>query len=443
VAARPVLPLSTDVVVSLLAIVAVALVGGLGPALLAAAVGGTLLNFFLTPPLYTFAVAERDNVVTLSVMVAVAVLVAGVVDRAAHRGEQATAARTEATLLASFARTVLTATDPLPRLLERVREAFGLDSVTVLERADRGWKVLSHTGPADAEFTGPEAADIDVQADPDIHLVARGHALAATDRRVLEAVAGQALLALRAQRLAERAATDRRHAETTELRTALLSDLGHDLRTPLTSIQAAIDGLRDDELKLSPCDIAELLATIDESTVRLRGLVNNLLDSSRLATGAITPQLCATGYDETLATALPGLADHHRVTVEVDETLPDVLADPGLLDRVVANLVDNALRHGAGAPVAVRASAHAGRVELRVVDRGPGAPRHSLEMIFAPFQRLGDRDTTTGLGLGLAVARGFTEAMGGTLTVEDTPGGGLTAVLSLPAASCSTTAATP
>jgi two-component system sensor histidine kinase KdpD len=339
---------------------------------------------------------------------------------------------------------VLTAADPLPRLLDRVREAFGLDSVAVLERTDRGWQVLSHTGPTDvAEFVGPDAPDVDVAAEPDIHLVARGHALAASDRRVLETVAGQALLALRAQRLAEQATAARRHAEATELRTALLSALGHDLRTPLTSIQAAIDGLRDDELELSPRDTDELLATIDESTVRLRGLVNNLLDSSRLATGAITPQLCATGYDETLAAALSGLADHHRVTVEVDDTLPDVLADPGLLDRVVANLVDNALRHGAGAPVAVRASAHAGRVELRVVDQGPGAPRHSLEMIFAPFQRLGDRDTTTGLGLGLAVARGFTEAMGGTLTVEDTPGGGLTAVLSLPAASCSTTAATP
>jgi two-component system sensor histidine kinase KdpD len=236
------------------------------------------------------------------------------------------------------------------------------------------------------------------------------------------------------------AAAAKRKAETTELRTALLSAVGHDLRTPLTSIKAAVGSLRDPELHLSEQDTKELLAAAEESADRLTGLVDNLLDSSRLATGAVEPNIRPVGYDEVVAIAMSGIDDRRLVEVDVDEQLPAVLADAGLLERVVANVVDNALRHGRGRqvndelPVAVRASAYGGQVELRVVDHGRGLPKGSDRAVFAPFQRLGDRDATTGVGLGLSVAKGFTEAMGGTIRVEDTPGGGLTVVISLPAA---------
>ncbi|MBB6374973.1 two-component system sensor histidine kinase KdpD [Pseudonocardia eucalypti] len=427
--------LSTDVVLFFLATVLVALVGGLGPALLAAVAGGLLLNYFLTPPLYTFTIAEQQNVITLVVMVVVAIAVALVVDRAARRSEQAAVARTEAALLASFARTVLTRADPLPRLLEKVGEAFGLPSVAVLEHAPdvpNGWRTVACTSPPDC--LRPEDAEVDVAVDVDVHLIGRGRPLAAADRRVLETVGGQALLALRAQRMAAEAAEARRQAEGGRLRSALLSAVGHDLRTPLTSIKAAAGSLRDAELRLSEADRAELLATVEESVDRLTALVDNLLDSSRLAAGAVVPRPRAVGYDEAVTLALAGVEGAYRVKVEIDESLPDVLADAGLLERVVANVVDNALRHGAGAPVAVRASAHADRVELRVVDSGPGVPRSAADGLFQPFQRLGDRDATTGVGLGLSVAKGFTTAMGGTLVAEDTPGGGLTVVISLPEA---------
>ncbi|WP_028924841.1 sensor histidine kinase [Pseudonocardia acaciae] len=429
-----VIGLSTDVVLFFLATVLVALVGGLGPALLAAVAGGLMLNWFLTPPLYTFTIAERENVITLSVMMVVAVAVALVVDRAARRAEQAAAARTEAALLASFARTVLTRTDPLPRLLEKVSEAFGLRSVAVLERsseAPSGWRYAACVGPPDC--LRPEDAEVDVAVDPDVHLIGQGRPLAAADRRVLETVGGQALLALRSQRMAAEAAEAHRKVEGAELRSALLSAVGHDLRTPLTSIKAAAGSLRDPELALSDADRAELLATVEESVDRLTALVDNLLDSSRLAAGAVVPLPKPVGYDEVVALALAGVEGARRVRVEIDERLPAVLADAGLLERVVANVVDNALRHGRGAPIAVRASAHADRVELRVVDSGPGVPANAVDDLFTPFQRLGDRDATSGVGLGLSVARGFTTAMGGTLTAEDTPGGGLTVVISLPA----------
>ena len=430
---RELVGLSTDVVLFFLATVVVALVGGLGPALLAAFGGALLLNFFLTPPLYTFTIAEDENVITLVAMVLVAVLVALVVDRAARRAQQAAAARAEAALLASFSRSVLTGPQPLPQLLDRVREAFGLTTVAVLQQRDGQWHTSACSGPPDC--TRPDQADVDVAVEPGIHLVGAGRTLAAADRRLLEAVAGQAFLALRNQQIAAEAAEARRRADATELRTALLSAVGHDLRTPLASIKAAAGGLRDPYLQLSDADRIELAVTIDESADRLTRVVNNLLDSSRVATGALRPELRPVGYDEVATLALRGLdpgVDPCRVRLEIDERLPEVLADPGLLERVVANLVDNALRHGAGAPVTLRASSHAEHVELRVVDEGPGVPTGRAEHLFTPFQRLGDR-THDGLGLGLSVARGLTEAMGGVLTAEDTPGGGLTVVISLPA----------
>ncbi|HEY7594819.1 MAG TPA: DUF4118 domain-containing protein [Actinophytocola sp.] len=433
--------LSTDAVGYFLVIVLVALVGGLAPAVVAAVLSGFLLNYFFTPPVHTLNIAETENLVTLAVMVVVAVLVALVVDRSARRSAQAAEARTEASLLSSYARTVLTHPHPVDRLLEQVKENFGLTSVALLERRAGGWERVACAGPSPCDQ--PDEADVDVPVTADVHLALRGRPLPAEARGVLETAAGQALLALRHQRMRRDAADAKRRAETTELRTALLSAVGHDLRTPLTSIKAAAGSLRAPDLRLSQEDSAELLATIEESADRLSGLVGNLLDSSRLATGAVRPMLRAVTYDEVVARALSGVDGRAAVAVDVAESLPPVLADPGLLERVVANVVDNALRHGRperpvapGEPaIAVRASAYSDRVELRVVDHGRGLPKGTAGTAsgteFAPFQRLGD--TSSGIGLGMSVAKGFVDAMGGTIRTEDTPGGGLTVVISLPA----------
>jgi two-component system sensor histidine kinase KdpD len=430
--------LSTDAVGYFLVIVVVALVGGLGPALAAAVLSGLLLNFFFTEPVMTLNIAETENSVTLLAMVVVAALVAIVVDRAARRTAQAIEARTEAALLSSYARTVLLSPNPLDRLLSKVRENFALSSVALLEKSSGEWRRVACVGPSPCD--GPDDADVDVVVTPDVHLALRGRALPAEARGVLETVAGQALLALRQQRMTAEAAEAKRRAETTELRTALLSAVGHDLRTPLTSIKAAVGSLRAPDLALSEEDTAELLADIEESADRLSGIIDNLLDSSRLATGAVRPRLRSVTYDEVVARALAGLDGRSAVAVDVDERLPAVTADVGLLERVVANVVDNALRHGspgldravppAEPPIAIRASTHEDRVELRVVDHGRGLPKGAADAVFAPFQRLGD--TKSGIGLGMSVARGFMDAMGGTIRTEDTPGGGLTVVLSLP-----------
>ncbi|HEY8720923.1 sensor histidine kinase [Pengzhenrongella sp.] len=212
--------------------------------------------------------------------------------------------------------------------------------------------------------------------------------------------------------------------------------MGHDLRTPLASAKAAVTSLRSNDIEWSAQDHAELLLTADESLDRLAHLVDNLLDMSRLQAGALSAVRRPIALDEVVPLALDDLgpAGSH-VVIDVPDDLPVVLADPGLLERVIANLLGNAIRYSPpDSPPRVTGSSLGDRVELRVIDRGPGIPTAYLERVFAPFQRLGDTDNTTGVGLGLALSRGLTVAMGGTLNPEETPGGGLTMVVSLNAA---------
>jgi two-component system, OmpR family, sensor histidine kinase KdpD len=164
--------------------------------------------------------------------------------------------------------------------------------------------------------------------------------------------------------------------------------------------------------------------------------VDNLLDMSRLQAGALAVFPRRAGLEEIVARALDDLGPPGRqVVVDIPVSLPEVQVDPAILERVIVNLTTNAIRYSpAGQPPLLTASALGDRVELRVADRGPGIPEPDRDRVFVPFQRLGDTDNTTGVGLGLALSRGLAEAMGGTLEPEETPGGGLTMVLSLPAA---------
>jgi two-component system sensor histidine kinase KdpD len=316
---RDTLNLASDVAVYLVMVVMVALVGGLGPALVAAGLGAVLLNFFFTRPYHTLVIDDPNNVVALVAFVLVAGLVSWVVDVAERRSAKAAAA-------------------------------------AELEAADR-------------------------------------------------------------------------------LRTALLAAVGHDLRTPLATAKAVVSGLRAGDVELDQSDREELLETADAALDRLAGLVDNLLDLSRLQAGAMPVHLRPVPVEDVVSQALDDLGvEARRVLLDVEEGLPPVVTDPGLLERVVVNLVANAQRFAPpGTPPVVGAAREGDRVLLSVVDRGPGIPADAHDRVFQPFQRLGDTDPGTGIGLGLALARGLAEAMGGTLTPLQTPGGGLTMRLSLPA----------
>jgi two-component system sensor histidine kinase KdpD len=437
------LNLINDVLAFLVAVIVVALVGGLIPALLMAVADSLLLNYYFIPPLYKWTIAEANNAVALGVFVVVAVLVSWVVDIAARRTKQAARASAESELLVTTAGNVLRGQRAVSAVLDQAREAFGMRSATLLERAADGtagrhaapgWTVVACSG--EPALTRPEDADVAVPVSDMLSLALCGRTVGAADRRVLGAFAAHAAVALEQQRLAAAAEAARPIAEADRVRTALLAAVSHDLRTPLASAKAAVTSLRSQDVQWDAVDRDELLATADESLDRLARLVNNLLDMSRLQAGALAVFPRAAGLDEIVARALSDLGPGGAtVTVEIPDSLPEVRADPAILERVIANLASNALRYSPpGCPPRLSASALGDRVELRVVDRGPGIPASRWDRIFVPFQRLGDTDNTTGTGLGLALSRGLTEAMGGTLEPEETPGGGLTMVLSLPAA---------
>ncbi|MFK3979828.1 DUF4118 domain-containing protein [Micromonospora sp. NPDC050397] len=440
------LSLASDILLFLGLVIAVALVGGLWPATLAALAASLVINFFFTPPLHAFTISQRENLLALVVFLLVAAAVSAVVDLAARRTREAARASTDAQTLAMVAGSVLRGARPLTALLERLRETFSLTSVTLLERAPevaagpdrqrdpRAWQVAATVGATPC--LTPAGGDVEVRAAENLSLVLCGRVLDAADRRVVEAFAAQAALALRQERLAEEAATAKPLAEADRMRTALLAAVSHDLRTPLASAKAAVNSLRSSEVEFDQSDREELLATADESLDRLTRLVTNLLDMSRLQAGVLGLSLAPIGLEDAVPPVLDEMGEPaRRVGVSLPAHLPAVRADPGLLERVLVNLVANALRFSpADRPPSISASEHGGLVELRVADYGPGLPHDQWEQAFLPFQRHGDRDNHAGVGLGLALSRGLAEAMGGTLVPEDTPGGGLTMVLSLPAA---------
>ena len=419
---------STDMLLYLGLTVAAALTGGLFPALASAVIGSLLINWYFTPPLHTLTVADPQNIVAIAVFLAVALSVAYVVDLAASR-------TAEAETLSVLAGSVLSGEKALPALLERVKETFQMESVALLQRADDfgPWTCAGSVGPA--PVGRPEDADVDVPVGERLALALSGRVLPAGDRRVLGAFAAQAAEVLERRRLSEQAAEARRLAEGNRIRTALLAAVSHDLRTPLAGIKASVSSLRTEDLQWSPEDEAELLAGIEEGADRLDHLIGNLLDMSRLQTGSVVPLVREFDLDEVVPMALRGVPDG-TVRLDVPEDLPMVEGDPGLLERALANVVENAVKYQTEGRVLVsgsvlRLAGEADRLEVRVADTGPGIPDEAKDKVFEPFQRYGDAPRGAGVGLGLAVARGFVESMGGSLTAEDTPGGGLTMVFTL------------
>jgi two-component system, OmpR family, sensor histidine kinase KdpD len=320
-----------------------------------------------------------------------------------------------------------------------VREAFGMDSVTLLEQpADQpknNWSWVSVGASGESPVQRPEEADVEVPVSDNLVLALRGRALPASDRRVLGAFAAYAAAALEQSRLTAAAEAAKPIAAADRVRTALLAAVSHDLRTPLASAKAAVTSLRSSDIEWDAADHDELLATADESLDKLARLVDNLLDMSRLQAGALAVFPRPADLSEIVARSLDDIGPAARqVTVAIPDDLPEVAVDPAILERVISNLTANALRYSPpGMPPTLTGSVLHDRVELKIIDRGPGVPEDQWNSIFIPFQRMGDTDNTTGVGLGLALSRGLTEAMDGTLEPDETPGGGLTMTLSLPA----------
>jgi len=426
-AGRAHLNLADDLLVYLVAVVTITVLGGFWPAVLAAIAASLLLNWYFTVPIHTFTIQQPRELLALLLFVTVAVAVSSVVHLAARRAVQAARAREEAASLLELAQTVLGGADSPAAVLEHLTRTHG-GQAELQERVSGRWVRAASSG-VDGALTA--ALRIDIRSD--LTLLVTGQDPAATPA-LLAGYAAQAAAALDRERLRIQAAQAEALAEGNRMRTALLAAVSHDLRTPLASIKASVSSLRQTDVQWSEADEADLLATIEQNADRLDALIGNLLDMSRLHTGSLQPFLRPTAIDEVAPVAVGGLDDSLRLEMAVPDGFPLVLADPGLLERVLANLFSNALRYSpAGRPPELHAVMEGSAVRLEVVDHGPGVPDELKERIFEPFERVGDRHP--GVGLGLAVAKGFAEAMGGRITACDTPGGGLTVRVTLPAAS--------
>jgi two-component system, OmpR family, sensor histidine kinase KdpD len=426
-ALRPHLNLADDLLFYLVAVVTITVVGGFWPAVLAAVTASLLLNWYFTEPLHTFTIQQPRELLALLLFVTVAVAVSSVVHLAARRAVQAARAREEAASLLELAQTVLGGADSPTAVLDHLTGTHG-GQAELQERSGGRWV---RTASSNVAGSLPAADRIDIR--DDLTLLVTGQRDSATTA-LLAGYAAQAAAALDRERLRTQASQAEALAEGNRMRTALLAAVSHDLRTPLASIKASVSSLRQTDVQWSPADEADLLATIEQNADRLDALIGNLLDMSRLHTGSLQPFLRPTAIDEVAPVAVGGLDDSLRLELAVPEGFPLVLADPGLLERVLANLFSNALRYSpASRPPELQAQLVDGMVRLEVVDHGPGVPDAQKERIFEPFTRVADRHP--GVGLGLAVAKGFAEAMGGRIEAGDTPGGGLTVTVTLPAAS--------
>lgn len=436
-AASPSHNIATAVLVQLSGSVAVALVGGLWPALLGALWSSLLVNFFSVPPVGTLTISDPQNLLAIMVFAGVSSAVALVVDLSARRSKEAARARAEAATLGDLTRGATTAEDPVIGLLEQAVDVFQVRRAALYETtsSDDDWRLVASAGeeaPGDSE-------NIE-QVDANTRLILTGRVLPASDRRLLGAFGSHLSAQMERQQLAASRREVMRLAESNTMRTSILRAVSHDLRTPLAGIKLAAGALRQPGIRYSEDEEQDLLATIEECSDRLDILVGNLLDMSRITSDSVNALIKPTRWFEVIPAALHGVPAG-RVRVDLPANMPEIDADAGMLERAIANIVENAVKYAPASDIVIVGAAGglstttlSGRPasELRIIDHGQGIPAANVLQMFQPFQRLDDVPATTGVGLGLAVAKGFTEAMGGTLTAEETPGGGLTMLIRLP-----------
>jgi two-component system sensor histidine kinase KdpD len=398
--------------------------------MVAAVMSCIFLNWYLTPPLHTWIIHSPQDVVALALFLAVAAVVSSVVRQAARRAATSDRLKGETEILLELARTVLAGDDSAEAVLAQLRSATGYSS-ELLERVGGTWvRVAGVSTSVERVREIPIGARLRFRASR-----SATHAGRPVSAQILEGYGAQAAAALERGRLRTQVAQAAGLAEADRMRTALLEAVSHDLRTPLAAVKASVSTLRQTDVNWSPADRAELLATIEDGADRLTALIGNLLDMSRIHTGTLCPLLRPVGLDEIAPMMAKGLEHGDMMRFDIADDLPLLLADAGLLERALANLASNALRYSPrGRPPTLRAYADDGRVLIELVDNGPGVPEDQRARIVQPFQQLGDQRRGNGVGLGLAVAKGFVEAMGGELRALSTLGGGLTMRIELPVA---------
>ena len=412
----------------------ISLIGGFIPATTATIFSVALLNFYFIPPIHTFTIAEHNNLIALLIFLFVAFLIASLVERSSRREREALRASKESSLLSMLANQIIRGESGMAGLLDQTSKALGFTSLRLEYESNTGKRpAIGDTGVSQDPLT----TTFTWRINETLKMVGSGRMLDASDSRILEALASQLDLIWSSEILAAKAEAATEISEADRMRTALLNAVSHDLRGPLASALASVASLRNDQVQWSDEARRELLETASLSLERLKSLIENLLDMSRLQAGSLALHLQDVSIYDVLPTALKSIAmQPDAISLIEGPDVSDVRTDPGLLERVIANLIDNALSHGKSEKTPqIGISEHDEVVQVRIIDYGKGIHPEMISAAFTPFKRLGDLDNDRGVGLGLALCHGLSQAMGATLRLEETPGGGLTAIIDVPTAS--------
>jgi two-component system sensor histidine kinase KdpD len=422
---KPHVPVLSLGALYVLAVLPVAILWGTTLAAIVSVASMLVFNWFFLPPYHSFNLQESQNWLALVVYLVIAFAVGALAARARARRDDAEQRRAESHALAEAALELLrgrTLEEELGHLATLTAGVFGVEGARLElgeQASGEGEKAL----PVEAGLRCIATLFLEEEAAVDD----------AVRRRFLPSLAAMLAVVAERSRLEGEALEAEALRRSDALKTSLLRAVSHDLRSPLTAILASADALASPGLSLEAVDRLVLAETIRDEAARLDRVVGQLLDLSRLEAGAVEPHRELWPVDELVGQALAGLgADAARVRLEIRPETPPVEVDAGHVERVLANLIDNALHYSPpGSGVVVRAESGATELRVHVVDRGPGLPDEEREALFQPFRR--GSAGQVGSGLGLSIARGFAEANGGRLWAQDDPAGGHL-VLSLPLA---------
>ena len=430
-------PTSSAALAFVLAVIGAAVLGGMHAGLAASFLSFLSLNFFFTAPVGTFSVAKTEDLVALVVFLVISATVGALVSRAVAQRDRAEVREREARLLQHLGTRLLSG-EPARGVLERFGQAaIDLLGLTRYEaEVEDGVRVA--IGAAEREGLVQDRFPLVVkgrQIGAIRIFTEAGHKLGDPEQQVVKTFAAQLSLALEGTRMADLAQTATLDADRSKMQAALLSSVTHDLRTPLASITASVTGLLDDDASFAERERRDLLETIRQEAVRLNRLVGNLLDLSRLRAGALTPSRRPASIEEIVEGVLARMEPQlrgHRLNVVLREQLPLVPVDVVQLDQVLTNILENAAKYSAkGSEITVAAARWEDSVQVRVADQGSGIPAELRSKVFEPFAR-GEAREGGGTGLGLAIAEAVVKAHGGTIWVEDAPGGGTAIIFRLP-----------
>jgi two-component system sensor histidine kinase KdpD len=472
---RPWIGVESVDLVFMAAIIGVAVRYGLLPSLIASVAASLCYNFFFLPPIYTFTITDPTNVAAFLTFTVVAVIVSNIGSRMRSQAVIAATRANTTEALYAFSRK-LAGTGTLDDVLwatafqiasmlkarvvlllpenNQIAVKAGYPPEDTLDQSDlaaANWAWLNDRAAGRGAETLPGARRLFLPMRTGRATVGvvgidsdkPGPLLTPDQRRLFDALIDQGALAIERVHLVEDVDQVKRAAATERLRSALLTSISHDLRTPLSAILGAAGTLRDLSDKISSEDRADLISTIIDESERLNRFIANLLDMTRLEAGAVAPKSGLHDVSEVVNTSVKRaskLLAQHPAQIEIERDLPMVEVDPVLFEQALFNLIDNAAKYApVGTPIEISGWREADSVYLQVRDEGPGIPPEDLERVFDKFYRVqkGDR-VRPGTGLGLAISRGFIETMGGTITAanrSDRAGAIFTIELPVPAIS--------